>query len=94
VEWIIKNQFDRRNLSPYQRTLLALKLEESIKARAKAKQSETLKKGDCPVKQNSAEREPIETREEIAKLAGVSRDTVDSADLLSHPLRFEGIPPA
>lgn len=29
------------------------------------------------LKQKSAEANPIETREEIAKLAGVSRDTVD-----------------
>ncbi len=58
------------------RTKLALRLEEVIAARAKAKQMATLKKGDAPVKQISAEREHIETREEIAKLAGVSRDTV------------------
>jgi hypothetical protein len=76
IEWIIRNQFGRRNLSPYERTRLALRLEEAIKERAKA----NMVKGtnQHSPKQNSAEASnPIETREEIAKLAGVSRDTVD-----------------
>jgi hypothetical protein len=30
--WIIRNQFARRNLSPYQRSVLVLKLEEIIAA--------------------------------------------------------------
>jgi hypothetical protein len=66
------NQFGRRNLSPYERTRLALRLEEAIKERAKA----NMVKGtnQHSPKQNSAEASnPIETREEIAKLAGVSR---------------------
>jgi hypothetical protein len=74
VEWIIRNQFGRRNIAPYQRTKLALRLEEVIAARAKANQ---LRKPSDFVPQNSAEQTHIETREEIAKLAGVSRDTVD-----------------
>lgn len=71
IEWIIRNQFGRRNLSPYERTRLALRLEEAIKERAKANQ----KHAGGAVPQKSAE--AVETREEIAKLAGVSRDTVD-----------------
>lgn len=66
------SQFGRRNLSPYERTRLALRLEEAIKERAKA----NMVKGtnQHSPKQNSAEASnPIETREEIAKLAGVSR---------------------
>lgn len=76
IEWIIRNQFGRRNLIPYERTRLALRLEEAIKERAKANQSGG--QGGVLLKQNSAEASGhIETREEIAKLAGVSRDTVD-----------------
>ncbi len=75
VEWIIKNQFGRRNLPPYVRTKLALCLEEVIAERAKANQ---VRKPADSVPQNSAEQvAPIETRNEIAKLAGVSHDTVD-----------------
>ena len=68
----------RRNLDGYQRTRLALRLEDTIKARAKANQSGG--QGGVLLKQNSAEANGhVETREELAKLAGVSRDTVDKA---------------
>jgi len=34
--WIIRNQFARRNLTPFQRAELALRLEETIQTAAKA----------------------------------------------------------
>lgn len=75
-EWIIRNQFGRRNLMPYVRTKLALRLEETIAARAKGRQA-TSTGGTTPqLKQISAEAGRIETRKEIAKVAGVSHDTV------------------
>ena len=58
------------NLSAYERTKLALRLEEAIAGRAKANQSA----GGGAVPQKSAE--PVDTRQEIAKAAGVSHDTV------------------
>jgi 16S rRNA G966 N2-methylase RsmD len=70
-EWIIRNQFGRRNLSAYVRTQLALRLEETIAARAKANQ---VRKPAGSVPKKSAEQ--IETRQEIAKVANVSHDTV------------------
>lgn len=69
--WIINNQFARRNLSPYQRSVLALRLEDIYKAKAKEKQVRA--GGALP--QKSAE-PPIETREEVAHLAGISHDTI------------------
>lgn len=36
--WIIRNQFGRRNLSPYQRSVLALNLQEILEKQAKAKE--------------------------------------------------------
>jgi hypothetical protein len=69
-EWIIRNQFGRRNLSAYVRTQLALRLEETIAARAKSNQ----RKSGGAVPKKSAE--PVETRQEIAKVASVSHDTV------------------
>ncbi len=71
IEWLIRNQFGRRNLNAYARTKLVLRLEATIAERAKAKQE----KSGGPLPQKSAE-PPIETREELAKLAGVSHDTV------------------
>jgi len=73
-EWMINNQFGRRNLSNYQRSVLALQLEEVFSAKAK----ENLKLSDGKGKQKSAELKikPIETRKELAKVANVSHDTI------------------
>jgi N6-adenosine-specific RNA methylase IME4/DNA-binding XRE family transcriptional regulator len=73
-EWMINNQFGRRNLSNYQRSVLALELEDVFSARAK----ENLKLSEGKGKQKSAEVkiEPIETRKELAKVANVSHDTI------------------
>lgn len=72
TEWIIRNQFGRRNLVAFVRVKLALRLEDVIRARAKANFGQ---RTDLP--QISAKGlVPVETREELAKLAGVSRATV------------------
>jgi N6-adenosine-specific RNA methylase IME4 len=70
-EWIILNQFSRRNLSAYQRSVLALKLEGIFKEKAKEQQ---IRKPES-VSQISAEQK-IDTRKELAKIAGVSHDTI------------------
>ena len=70
IEWIITNQFGRRNLNPYIRGTLAIRLESEISARAKANQ----KKGGGSVREKSPQ--PIKTREELAKIAGVSDNTI------------------
>lgn len=76
--WIIENQFGRRNLSKYDRSVLALQLEPLYAAEAKRKQTASLRRGsESPVSQKSDEREtPIRTDEQLAKLAGTSRDTI------------------
>ena len=71
LHWIITNQLGRRNLSAYDRSILALKLKPVIAAKAKEKQIES----GGAVPQKSA-KPPIETRAEIAKAAGVSHDTI------------------
>jgi hypothetical protein len=72
-EWIIRNQFGRRNLPPYVRVSLALELESTIAARAKENQ---VRKPVDSVCQKSDEQKPIDTKREIAAIAGVSHDTV------------------
>ena len=69
--WIIKNQFGRRNLSAYDRSRLALQLEPLISEKAKVKQIES----GGAVPQKSA-KPPIDTRAELATIAGVSHDTI------------------
>ena len=63
----------RRNLPPYVRVTLALELESTIAARAKENQ---VRKPVDSVCQKSDEQKPIDTKREIAAIAGVSHDTV------------------
>lgn len=73
IRWIIMNQFGRRNLPAYERARLALKLKPTLAEKAKIRQVSALKQNNT-VPQKSAER--AETRDELAKVAGVSHDTI------------------
>jgi hypothetical protein len=70
-EWMILNQFGRRNLSNYQRSVLALQLEEVFTKKAKEKQKE----GGGSVRQKS-DKAVIDTKKELSKVASVSHDTI------------------
>lgn len=78
IEWIIKNQFGRRNLPLHERARLALRLKPVIAEKAKEKQAEYHgNQYESGLLQNSAKvQKTIDTREEIAKAAGVSHDTI------------------
>jgi len=67
--WIIKNQFGRRNLRPFQRLELASCMEDVIAKQAKENQSA----GGGSVHQTSGK--PVNTAKEMAKIADVSHDT-------------------
>jgi DNA modification methylase len=71
--WMINNQFGRRNLSNYQKSVLALELEEVFKQKAKEKETERKTTLQKSAKSNI---EKIDTRKEIAKVANVSHDTI------------------
>jgi len=76
-EWMILNQFGRRNLSNYQRSVLALELEEvfSNKAKENLKLSgENFGKG-LPTLAKAIDK--INTRQELSKVANVSHGTLD-----------------
>ena len=71
--WMVTNQFGRRNLNNYQRSVLALSMEELFKEKAKEKEH-ARKTSTC---QNSDKSfEEIDTKKEIGKLANVSHDTI------------------
>jgi N6-adenosine-specific RNA methylase IME4 len=72
-EWMINNQFGRRNLSNYQRSVLALQLESVFSERAKEKETERKTTFHKSEKSNI---EPINTIKEISKVANVSHDTI------------------
>ena len=76
--WIIKNQLGRRNLSAYDRSVLALKLKPMIVAKAKEQQ---VRKS---VSQKSVEQKPIDTQKELAKVAGVSHDTIHKVEVINN----------
>jgi N6-adenosine-specific RNA methylase IME4 len=72
-EWMILNQFGRRNLSNYQRSVLALELEDVFKAKAKEKEFERKTTFQKSEKSNI---EPVNSIKEISKVANVSHDTI------------------
>ena len=72
--WIINNQFGRRNLSSYQRSVLALKLEGIY--REKAKESYEANVGRPPKSCQNSGTIKIDTKKELAKVAKVSHDTI------------------
>ena len=86
IEWIIRNQFGRRNLSNFQRSELALRLKPIIKAKAKEKQREAggdkKSKTAKSVVQKSAPAIRNKSRDELAKIAGVSHDTIEKVECI------------
>lgn len=71
--WMILNQFGRRNLSNYQRSVLALELEDVFKEKAKIKQEKGINQFSLIQKSEEA---PIVAIKEVAKIADVSHDTI------------------
>ena len=80
IAWIIRNQFGRRNLSMYDRSLLALKLKPIISKKAKDNQ---LRTAENRVSQKSDEQK-ISTKNELAKVAGVSHDTIHKVEVIEN----------
>ena len=77
IRWIILNQFGRRNLSAYDRSVLALKLKPVIAEKATEKQSEA----GGAVRQKS-DKAVVDTKKELAKVAGVSHDTIHKVETI------------
>ena len=82
IEWIILNQFGRRNLPAFQRGALALRLKPIIQEKAKARKLSTLKQFNADVQKSALRDEKSKTRDELAKLAGVSHDTIEKVETI------------
>jgi DNA modification methylase len=78
-EWMILNQFGRRNLSNYQRSVLALQLEDVFKTKAKEKQEKGINQFSLIQK---SEEPSIVTIKEVAKVANVSHDTIAKVKII------------
>lgn len=78
IRWIILNQFGRRNLSSYDRSVLALKLKPVFTERAKERQATHTEQGYQ--KSDKAEH----TARELAKIANVSHDTIHKVETIEN----------
>lgn len=78
--WIILNQFGRRNLSAYDRSILALKLKPIIAERAE----KNLHLSDGKGCQKSDKVNTVDTKKELAKVAGVSHDTIHKVEVIQN----------
>lgn len=74
-EWMILNQFGRRNLSNYQRSVLALQLEDVFRAKAKESKAKKVShfRNTGEVLVNSPK---PNTRKELTTVAGVGEQTI------------------
>ena len=81
--WMIYNQFGRRNLNAWQRSVLALELEDVFKEKAKENLSKSGgdKKSGWEISPNPII-EPMETRKELAKIANVSDNTISKVKVI------------
>lgn len=79
VRWIILNQFGRRNLSAYDRSVLALKLKPIIAEKAKEKETE---RKTTYQKSEKSTLPKIDTTKQLAKVAGVSHDTIHKVETI------------
>ncbi len=80
--WIILNQFGRRNLSAYDRSVLALKLKPLIAEKAKENMLATQNNENASAFQKSDKQ--VNTAKELAKAAGVSHDTIHKVETIEN----------
>lgn len=91
VEWIIKNQFGRRNLSDYQRGVLALRMKPIMEERARANLSAagSIAAPGKPSQISDEVIKPIRTDEAVSELANISRDTIRKIERIEEVARPE-----
>lgn len=77
--WIIENQFARRNLTKYDRGVLTLQLKPLYAAEAKRRMQAG---GNSAEVGRQISDNPQRTDEQLAKLAGVSRDTIRKIEVI------------
>ena len=78
--WMIRNQLGRRNLLPYVRSDLALKLKPVIAAMAKENQRIGAEKTNTGSQKSV---KAVDTQKELAKAAGVSHDTIAKVEKIN-----------
>lgn len=74
--WTIRNQFGRRNLTGFERAELALKMKPLIAK--KAKENESKGGQGCQIS------DKVDTKKELASIAGVSHDTIHKVEAIKN----------
>lgn len=88
IEWILRNQLGRRNLSGFQKAELVLKLKPIVQEKAKEKQKLSDGRGKKGFqKSDNLFQKPVNTDKELAKLAGVSHDTIYKAEIIKNEVK-------
>lgn len=82
IAWILSNQLSRRNLTDHQRNVVALRHKEIIAAKAKERQVETLKQNQPFWSNDQNGDEPINTRRELAKIAGTNETSIRRSEYI------------
>ena len=80
--WAWKHQEHRRNLTPFHRAEIALKLKDTIAAKAKERQASTLKQNTV-VANLPPRTECKKTRDELAEIAGLSPRSMAKAEFIA-----------
>lgn len=78
--WVYKNQLGKRNLTPYQRGEIALKMKPLIAA--KAKENLKLSEGQGIKGSQISVDLKVDTQKELARIAGVSHDTIAKIEMI------------
>jgi len=89
--WIIRNQFGRRNIQPYQRAELALELEPLIAKKAKENQERSGREFGKGCQKSDEPIEPVDTKREVAKVAGLSHDTIAKAKKIRTVMKIRSL---
>ena len=81
ILWIIINQMSRRNLTPFQRTELALRLKPKLTQEAKERMV-TSTGGSNPQPKDNLPKPVKRVREQLGEIAGVSGKTIDRVETI------------
>ena len=76
IEWIIRNQFGRRNMSDYSKGILALKLEKVMSEQAKRNQKLSGEQFGKGMPNSAQPIKPIVVTKELAKIAGIGNNNM------------------
>lgn len=85
IAWILDTQLGRRNLSEHQRNLIALRHKELIAARARKRQLSNLNHVGASFRSNDQNEEtPINTRAELARIAGTNETSIRRSEYIEN----------